>query len=320
MRLLKTFSFALLLGAYSSLIGLDLGSEVNLSGGYRNDTLHRKNSTKLGRPESVVDTIRITDASIWQIGTSYFFTLPPIYYRYNGFSFLKNFYLGGVAYWGAGGRRAKLHENAAILSSSIPWVGRAKLKSFHTTDLQIGLGYLFDWNCWGIGIEGGFSYHRQRIATERGKIHIFSFIFEDVPLYRHGYSAKTVWKGPWVGLELFYIRCQWKFRLGYEYHFPNYKANQYIPNTTAAELVGLADKTNSNNAHGSVVFLNAVYHFCEGWQAGLWLKSQIWNASAGRRKPRHGSFADLGFPSTTRAKGSGCWNSFSIIFDMGYYF
>lgn len=291
-----------------------------MTGGYRNDTLHRNNSIKFSRTESESDTIHIKHIHLWQVGVDYFFTLPQNYYRSNCLHFLKNFYVDGFAYGGAGGRDAPLHETITSHPSGMEERGKAKLKAAHTTDLQVGIGYVFDWNNWAIGCKGGYSYNKQTISTEYGKCVLPKHPCEYDLLYRHGYRTSTIWQGPWLGAEIFYACNRWKVRGGYEYHFTSYIANHYVPDLVAIEYDALEDKTFSNRASGNVIFLNGVYHFCEGWEAGLWLKYQHWSSPPGHLKPRYGTFSDYELPATTKAKGTDRWISYSISLDLGYFF
>lgn len=304
-----------------SLAALDLSTEVNFIGGYRNDDLRRRNTKELIPPTvENVDTIKIKSIHIGQVGLNARFKSPQMDTCCDC-SFLGNFYVDGFAYWGWGGKGAKLHEVIDEPFVGPVEFGRAELKDVNTYDYQIGVGYFFDLDCVGVGISGGYAWDRQRIKTSHGELASAPVTdFLDAPIYSAGYETTTTWEGPWIGAEFFFDVCEWTLGLGYEYHFAHYRARHTIPNNPFAEAEGLANIAKSSQGSGNVGFLNAFYHFCEGWQIGAEFKYQNWFADCARVKPLGGTFVDFGLPETTRIHATGQWISYSINFNIGYSF
>ena len=80
--------------------------------------------------------------------------------------------------------------------------GNAHLKNARTSDYQIGLGYLFDKDCWNLSLAAGYAFDKQKIRTKYGSITFPSPGRPvDAPLYGAGYKTVTTWKGPWVGTK-----------------------------------------------------------------------------------------------------------------------
>lgn len=279
--------------------GFSLSSELNLSNGYRNDTLQRTNTLKFA-PYRVdqTDHIKINNINLWQIGLDGRLMLP------------KNFYLTGFALWGLGGG-GKLNEQIVSRNFSYKQTGKAQVHQARTHDYQIGLGYLFDWNCWNLGISSGYAYDKQRVKINRGAIDL-----RNAPIYWKKYETTTTWKGPWVGGELFYNRCAWRCSLGYEHHFAHYDARHCIPPYPLAVQQGLSSRTKSSHAHGNIVFLDGRYRFCGCWQIGAFFKYQNWRAGQGCLTSNY--FPLNGYSPHSSATGQ--WTSYSINLDIGYAF
>lgn len=321
MKSIYTLILSLTICTSIPLAAIDLGTEINLSGGYRNDKLVRKNITALTPSfASSTDNIEIKNLSIGQIGLNGRLMLPTPDSCYET-TVWNNFFIEGYGYWGWGGHGSKLHEYYTDLSTGFVEAARANLRGVRTNDYQIGLGYLFDMDCWAIGISAGYAYDRQKIKTKNGQISFPYPLapFIDVALFDNGYKTTTTWSGPWVGTELYYQwGCDWLFGLGYEYHFTDYHANHTIPNTPEALLEGIATKTKGSNASGNVGFLKARYKFCEGWDVGASFKYVNYTA-----KKAHAHITSLNaadFPDTIKIKAKGQWISYSVNLDIGFAF
>ena len=283
MYLFKRFAFVCLLYSGISLSAFDPGTELNISTGYRHDDLCRVNTLK--SPSSTVsqkDHIRINNINIWQVGINGRLMMPCTIEDccWND-SILNHIFLDGFAYWGWGGHGAQLHEHIASSLFSEKQIGEATLKNARTEDYQIGLGYLFDWNCWNLGVSGGYAYDRQKIQTKHGKIAFPSSApFNKASIYGNGYKTATRWEGPWVGAELFHNWWAWRGSLGYEFHFAHYQANHSIPPNPTSQQQGMRSTTKSSHAYGNVIFLDGRYFFCTGWEIGLRFKYQNWRAKS----------------------------------------
>lgn len=293
-----------------SLHAFESRTDIDFTTGYRNDSLQRKNKLELHPPEvAQTDKIDISDISIWQVGIDGYCLISPC-------SPLHNFYLTGYAYWGWNICDAHLHET--IRSDFVKQKGRANIDDIHTYDYQIGVGYLLDWNCWNLGVAGGYAYDEQKIRSKHGSISLPAGApFEAAPLYGEGYTTRTAWKGPWVGVDLAYNWCHWKGTAGYEYHFGRYVANHSIPGGAIAPIEGYATHTKAR-AQGNVFYLKGAYMFCSRWELGGGLKYQHWRSHHGHLTSPF--FAANGFPATTKVLATGKWISYSIDFLIGYSF
>lgn len=318
MRLFKIFAVAALVFSGTHLSAHDFGSEINLFNGYRNDKLVRTNTLKAAFPEvSQKDHIHINNIMVYQIGVDGRLMLPETC-DCEWYSFFNNFYLSGFAYWGWGGPGSNLHEEITSHFTYDRQFGKARVKNYYTNDYQIGLGYLFNWCCWDLGILGGYAYDSQQIQTKHGKIAFPSSApLIDAPIYGKGYKTTTRWQGPWVGTELFYNMDIWRWSLGYEYHFARYHATHKIPGTAIPQQQGMRSETKASNASGNVVYLNGRYFLCNGWETALLIKYEYWQANHGHLKSPY--FYNNAY-SSTKSFASGSWSSYSVNFGVGYSF
>jgi len=289
-------------------------SDLDLSGGYRNDTYKTVNTTRADSDTLQVDTIHVNNVSIWQVGVNGRIMNP-------GFqdSFLRNFFLTGFAYWGWSGGSGGLHEHVVSFTGAGELTGKAALKKATTYDFQLGLGYLFDWCEWGFGLSAGYAYDKQIVATKSGEISFPEGTpFVVAPLYGTGYQTVTKWRGPWLGVCLEYNQCAWRVDVEYDFHFANYFANHTIPDNFLARLQGVASNTHSSRAYGNVLSLNGEYRFYGGWKTGAAFVFQYWKANHGHLTS--GDFALDGVPATTKVLSSAKWITYGFTLDVGYTF
>ncbi len=289
-------------------------SDLNLSGGYRNDTYKSVNNTKDSGQTTQSDTIRVENVNIWHVGVNGRIALP----NFTDYC-LENFSLSGFAYWGIGAPSGRLHEHVVSYIGAGELHGKAKLKRARTYDFQLGANYLFDWNEWSFGLSAGYAYDEQKIATKSGKISFPEGApYVDSPLYGSGYQTKTKWRGPFVGTGIEYDWCLWHFGAWYELHFANYSANHVIPNNFLARLQGVDSQTHSSRAYGNIAALSADYRFCSGWQVGAIFTYQHWQANKGHLKSY--AFELDGVPATTKVVTTSEWIAYGIILNVGYTF
>lgn len=303
----------------NSLIAFELDSEFNVTGRYRRDEIDLSEKIKLAPPTlTETDKVHAKDLDVWQWGIDYRFMMPTLFC--GTFSFLNNFYLDGYAYWGYGGKNGKLSEKIHAVNPVAITIGKAHLKNAQNSDFQVGIGYLFSWNCWGLGISGGYSYDKFKLKTSHGKTSIGGNPFEDAILYAKGYKTTTIWEGGYVGAKLFYEWCSWLFDIGYEFHLPRYSEVHALSDRAEVVQSRLPSKSRSNQAYGNVAFLDVHYYICGGLVLGAGFKYQNWTACHARVRPRHGSFVDHHLPATTKINENVEWNSYSASVDIGYYF
>lgn len=300
------------------LFALEVCPELDLSTGYRNDSLQRKNTLEL-TPSTVaqIDKIKINDISIWQVGVDGSVLMSPCQeINFEDCEYHHNFYLSGFAYWGWNISVPHLHET--IVGNTQKQLGKAKIKDVRTYDYQIGAGYLFNWCHWNIGFSGGYAYDKQKISSKQGEISFPEGApFEPAPLYAKGYRTATTWQGPWIGVELARTWFQWQVAGGYEYHFARYHANHSIPLNPIAQIEGYSTSTKANG-NGNVFFLKGNYLFCSRWILGACFKYQYWNANHGHLNSPF--FSANGYPLTTRVSAEGKWSSYNLHLNIGYVF
>lgn len=301
-----------------NLFAVDTKTNLDFSTGYRNDSLQRKNELMLNPPSvNQTDKIEINNISIWQVGLDACFLISP--FSQNHFkegSHFHNFFLSGFAYWGWNMWNPTLHET--IQGCSQVQIGKAEVNDVHTSDYQIGAGYLIYWDHWNLAFSGGYAYDRQSIGTKRGEIAFCTNApFQCAPLYGKGYTTSMTWKGPWIGINPAYVCDYFKAGAGYEYHFAHYTANHCIPVGAIAQLEGYKTDTKSS-ASGNVFFLDGAYLFCTRWEVGACFKYQHWKANHGHLTSPF--FYANGFPCNTQVRASGKWISYGINLNIGCSF
>lgn len=318
MNIFKHFALVSLLYCGMGLSAFERGTEFNLTNGYRNDELQRTNRLESTDPiVSQKDHIKIDNINLYQLGLN--FRSMPHFDDCENLSYLNNFFINGFAYWGWGGSGATLHEHIKSYVYDVEQLGRAKLKNACTQDYQIGLGYMFDCDCWNLSLSGGYAYDKQVIHSNHGEIAFpASAPFVDAAIYGKGYKTTTTWQGPWVGTELFYDLCDWRLSLGYEFHFAHYHANHTIPANATSHQQGMSSSTKSSRAYGNIGFISGRYFFCEGWELGLMFKYQNWQANHGHLDSSY--FVNNGYSLTTTSSATGKWISYGLNFDIGYAF
>ena len=173
-----------------------------------------------------------------------------------------------------------------------------------------------------IGDAGALNFERIRLQQAKNPHKIgsnrSSRTLENAPLYGPGYKTATTWKGPWIGLEVFYFWKECRFSLGYEFHFAHYKAKHTIPQNAIAQLEGFANQATSPKAYGNVVFLSGNYLLCGFIDLGLYFKYQNWQAPQGTlKKPL---FAANGYRLPVDVKATGEWTSYLIGLNAGVLF
>ena len=322
MSLIKKFVCVILLQRAITLSACNVATEFNFSTGYRNDTLERANRLQLEPPAlSQKDYIKINNINLWQIGLNSRLMLPPTKRGCHIWSW-RNFFLTGFAYWGIAGNGANLHEQ--ITNEVAKQIGQAKMKNISTSDYQGGVGYLFEKDCWDVSLSAGYGYDRQKVQANYGQIAFTPHSdFIEAPLYSSGYRTTTIWKGAWVGTEIFYTWSSEMSRLvrlslGYEFHPVHYTANHSIPVDATAMEQGMETTTKSSHAFGNVLWLNGRHFFCENWEWGATFTYRRWSAHRGRLTSAY--FARNGYPPTTTVSATGKWISYAINFDIGYAF
>lgn len=327
MSLFKILAYACVLQHGTSYNFADnltkIRTELNLSTGYRNDNIQRINCLQIEPNQiSQKDSIKIKSINLWQIGFNGRLIMPNLDDNCSNYSFLNNFFISGFAYWGLGGKNSKLCEQITSTTLETKQIGKARLKDARMSDYQIGLGYLFDKNCWNLSLSGGYAFDKQKIRTKCGEIALSSTeIFLYAPIYGCGYKTITKWNGPWIGTEIFYRWDLYRLSLGYDFHAVKYKANHCIPPIALAQEQGMSTITKSSHGFGNALSLNGRYFFqqdWENWECGILLTYKNWNANKGSLKSLY--FNNNGYSPTTKTSATGRWISYAVNFDIGYIF
>lgn len=316
---MKKLIFTILsLTAIQQMYGFEFNNEFNFIGGYRHDDVHFDTSIHFddaALPEHFV----IKNLNIWEVGVTARYKIPTWDYC-ECESFLNNFYLDGFVKWGWGGNGNKFElTDYDSPPTELVNITKGKLKNAQTFDYQIALGYLYDWECWGLGLLGGYAYNYEHIKTKNGKTAELPTldVFVNDPFF-DGDKYEQIWQGPYLGVDFLYHLCNWNLDLGYEHHFAHYHAKNTI--NPAFLTDGFSDVRKTHSAHGDVIFLNGEYLFCNGWHIGLGVKYQYWTAKDGEFHPTLITFESLGLPAGTVGKATGNWTSYNAHLNVGYEF
>ncbi len=297
-------------------------SDVSLTGGWRRDEVKTTfDNFGFGNNE-----LKLKDVNTWEFGLRG-------QYAFTGFcgceeSWLDDFYVKGSAVWGWGNNGKFTNGND---SSGYGYdygygngFGHIDAKNTRTYDYDIGFGWLYAIDCnWGIGPTVGYAWNR---LTTHQKFNSSGYSSD---LYGYGYDSysgdkleySTKWYGPWLGLEVDYEDCEWHFDLGYEFHWAR----------NHTKLGDFSGKSNDSR-YGNVVYLDAYYDLCDGWEVGVGFK---WKSFQSGRHGDNGSgsssyfasgsdygydyeFVDSG--SSSGRGGKTRWTSWGFTVDLGYRF
>ncbi len=343
-----TLFAGMVLASTTSLSAFDLKNDISVVGGYQHGRFDQTNFINLKSAgifpaggEQVDSVESRIDLGI--VGIDGRLVMPHLDCCCN-YPFLNNFYVTGHAIWGFSDGNKFSEETTANFPTGIPQpalyentkaLATGKLKDAQTYDFEVGLGYFLDFsrlcyfsdilNGWALGIEGGYSYHKQALKTKHGDLGVFSSVplhgqfFEDFGGY-NGTKYHNKWSGGWVGAELFYESCAWDIALGYQYHIVEYKG---INNTSATGLTqGLTDTSlHSNDAHGNVWTAKANYDVWCGWRIGAIFNYEYWHAKNGgwHLTAPHSTAEGFG-TNDFNTSVDASWNAWSVAGTISYEF
>lgn len=151
----------------------------------------------------------------------------------------------------------------------------------HTQDYSIGIGYLYPiFKCFcfsslKIGPVAGWSYHLQCNKIDNINSNSFSNYILDNLKY------KTIWQGPWLGIETYFSLLCITMKAGYEYHWSHWQAEKL--GDEANYKVHLV-QGRTKYGYGNVAFLDASISPFLCTQIGIELKYQYWKAKEGKEK------------------------------------
>jgi hypothetical protein len=169
----------------------------------------------------------------------------------------------------------------------------------HTTDADVGLGYLIHFTsypCLGWAPMAGWAYHKQHYIEENLNITELS-----------GTKFITSWNGPWLGIDFLYQanRCL-QFNGGYRLHFTKWKHEELF-------TPGFFQISDTSVVYGHTLYLEARWQFLCNFYFDLDLCYKYY--SIGNKKP---------FVSTPSGldhfESDYWWHSFVLGASLGYCF
>ena len=317
--ILTTTSFT---HAYECDFGIEYSIDVGV--GFRQDELHWDQlltPTEFGDPEpEVITKSKWEDLDIWEISV-----LSDVL-------FFDHFYARGKASFGrvVGGHN---ETDLADIFTSLPVTsieGKAYGSKVH--DFNVAVGYLFDICHDRIGFTPLFGYSRnvQDLRTCNTK---FDDSPEDDNLFDHAhFDYKSKWRGPWVGLDLYFWPTN-DLRLfgAFEYHWGKIKATGSSDivlfeevvvdeDVLAQHLTSTEDFTQRAGYTGIYLSGGFKYTFCCNW---------IWGVNAEYRRLSSRStrspsvlvsngLIEIEVPILDQPKIR--WHSYSVMTTIGFAF
>jgi hypothetical protein len=231
--------------------------------GFRYDTLKTHNNIEDECGNRISSNhLKEKNLSIWELGLQ------------GRFSYCSWFVRGFGSYgWIGTGQYRDRHspvDDDAVLT-------KAKIRHGRTVDGLVGLGYLFPYNTqWNLGPVIGWGYDSQRIRAYHARTDGFSDRILD------GLHYKTIWSGPWIGIDTTYDTCDYLLQAGYEFHWAHWHAS-WNPGCRE-DFDTISDSRNSNRVYGNVLYADMIWKSCSGWGLGIGLRLQQWRANRGSIK------------------------------------
>lgn len=342
-----------LIAISTGLSGFELNNDLSFVGGFQHGRFKQISTTFLptGNSFGAVPGLLNPDTASARIdlgiaGIDGQLVMPNLN-CFSNCTFMTNFYLTGHALWGwnDGNRFTESSFSYIPTGFSVPklsrnatFLAKGKLKNARTDDFVIGLGYLFDFCSLGLfdwfdfgglalGLEGGYSYHKQALKTKHADDGTVSFtnpqnniFIANDPAY-HGTKYHNKWQGGWIGAELFAQLCSWNFQARYQYHIVEFRG---INNTSEIGLAeGFAQASlKSNHAHGNVWTLKTSYDVWCGLSLGFRFNYEYWHADKGHftiTAPPGGNAVIFGAPDV-KTSIDASWNAYSVAATIGYSF
>lgn len=207
-------------------------AQIDIVGGYRWDDITTElNAQRAGNTTILKNNLSIQSIHTYDIGA-------------HGWLFWDDWFLRGEFSYGWSDH-ASFGTNTRVYDPKHETFTRAKVHSGNTQDQTIGVGYLFPF-CWlRLGPLVGWSFDQVRVKMEHVKV-------DHQPIHAlDGFTYRTKWQGPWVGLEGMFLYYGYDVDFGYEYHFPHWNGKFQLrgPNLPG---VTFSDTRKGNNGYGSL--------------------------------------------------------------------
>lgn len=189
----------------------------------------------------------------------------------------------------------------------------------HTMDALGGFGYLFCISdCWGVAPLVGWSYDEIDVKGQSVKTPLDGVLLDIGDI-----KYKSRFQGPWLGADVFFepTACS-RISLGYEFHIAHWNGTRTLEQgelgTEFGTTTGFSNIRKLNPVLGNVFSLDGAYTFCGCWDFGIGLKYQIWKSVGSGRYKRTIIPTDPAI--TSQIVEDVEWNSFSLMFQIGYMF
>jgi len=328
------FSFQTILSAFEPR------SQIDLVGGFQHGKFKQVADFQLPNDIATIDKVTSTlDLGVFGVDGRLFF---PYFDSGCYTSYLNDFYITGHAIWGwdNGNHFKEKGVTTAPTGQTLPSdfisseaLSKGRLKRARTYDYKIGLGYLFNFDCWdwtdgwgdgwALGIEGGYAYNGQALRTKHANTGVFAgsgspfniFVENDPNFAGNTYTNR--WRSGWMGAELFYSSCDWDWSFGYTHYFASFTG---LNNRTTAGLAEGYDsyKLKSNRAHGNLWNVKGIYDLGCGWNIGGLFTYEYWNARHGKATITEGVNFLAGNVTSSKIKAS--WDAYTVAATIGYDF
>lgn len=328
--------------------------DLDLIGGWRRDDL--TSTINAANHIGTNDKVSATGLNIWEVGVA-----GRISPNFNdcGCDWLNNFFLKGFGNWGwiQSGHYKHSFNGFNVNNECVDVAGtqgpptcqfnpdptgvtvtpntdpsanvtqKGHIKHGNAWDYSIGLGYIYQVNdCFSYGPVIGYSFDKLRykatnVHTFEGNTEESTSTSSSGTSVDDGVRFTSKWTGPWIGAELYYSWCDFRFDFSYEYHWSRWRGNFNLANADLTDCENFSDRRKVNDAWGSVVNLHGDYLFCRGFLFGLGIRYEYYTGKDGVSTPTAGSFPAVGcrFDEYDIVKNTK-WHSFAVTADLGYEF
>lgn len=291
--------------AFNALTALEPISDINVSGGYRNDRF--TSTIRTFNPDGH-DRIKMTGLNIWEVGADMTLKLPNVFIDRCACDYwwLSQFYTRGSVYWGRscyGHCKEEAKDDFDLILAS----ARGKVHRAHTFDYNLAIGWLFPFNySFAMGPVVGISYNKLNFRVN----------VDNFPSLDH-FRFSSAYHSTFVGLDaLVDTGCAY-LRAGYEYHILHEWTGNFKVRGDVVDDFAFSDRRVSKSGYGHVLYGEARFPIEDFyWEWGI--KGQL-SFFRARRGSCH--FYDThGIEAPDAHTKYAKWLSLSLVADLGYRF